>query len=78
MSRMVQHLATLCADLAFNTQKTHEIVMDFRQASSHAHTHCYIHRAGVERVERQASSSLVSTFYHVHTVHSPTFALPIL
>ena len=48
----VQHLASWCADnnLAFNTKKTKEIIMDFRRDRSHAHTPICINGVAVERV----------------------------
>uniref|UniRef100_A0A9J8C8P2 Reverse transcriptase domain-containing protein n=2 Tax=Cyprinus carpio carpio TaxID=630221 RepID=A0A9J8C8P2_CYPCA len=51
----VQHLAVWCAtnNLELNTQKTKEIIVDFRRTRSHAHTPIYINGAVVERVEFQ-------------------------
>lgn len=48
----VQHLAVWCAtnNLELNTQKTKEIIVDFRRSRSHAHTPIYINGAVVERV----------------------------
>ncbi|XP_056611074.1 transmembrane protein 237A [Triplophysa dalaica] len=48
----VQHLAVGCAtnNLELNTQKTKEIIVDFRRTRSHAHTPIYINGAVVERV----------------------------
>ncbi|XP_030635301.1 uncharacterized protein LOC115816487 [Chanos chanos] len=48
----VEHLAAWCADnnLALNTQKTKEIIVDFRRARSKAHAPIYINGVIVERV----------------------------
>ncbi|XP_072105251.1 uncharacterized protein [Mobula birostris] len=48
----VQHLAAQCADnnLALNTQKIKEIIVDFRHARSHTHVPIYINGTVVERV----------------------------
>ncbi|XP_059828790.1 uncharacterized protein LOC132395778 [Hypanus sabinus] len=48
----VQHLAVWCANnnLVLNTQKTKEIIVDFRHVRSHTHIPIYINRDVVERV----------------------------
>ncbi|XP_072132684.1 uncharacterized protein [Mobula birostris] len=48
----VQHLAVWCADnnLALSTQKTKEIIVDFRHARSHTHVPIHINGAVVEHV----------------------------
>ncbi|KAI4899158.1 hypothetical protein NFI96_009297 [Prochilodus magdalenae] len=48
----VQHLSTWCHDnnLTLNTQKTKEIIMDFRRPRSQAHPPVYISGAAVEQV----------------------------
>ncbi|XP_059808501.1 uncharacterized protein LOC132382385 [Hypanus sabinus] len=49
---VVRQLAAWCADnnLALDTQKTKEIIVDFRHARSHTHIPIYINGAVVERV----------------------------
>lgn len=49
---VVQPLAAWCADnnLALNTQKAKEIIVDSRRARSHTHAPIYISGAVVERV----------------------------
>ncbi len=56
----VQHLAVWCAtnNLELNTQKTKEIVVDFRRTRSHAHTSIYINGSVVERVSKFLSINI--------------------
>ncbi|KAJ8404745.1 hypothetical protein AAFF_G00336080 [Aldrovandia affinis] len=48
----IQHLATWCADnnLALNTKKTKELIVDFRKTRAVAHAPVHINGAEVERV----------------------------